>query len=313
MENIFNLFQTNKSKKRLTYDAVALYWRSYLLELSVNLFTWNGLPFPQKEIELINIFNGFGGFVKAPTPKNRFSDYIYTRGGMSGVTEYIDEFTTYIFATPLISGMRVIGKDVAICNGNSLRTPFINIIDFFTIMLSHATLSFQAVLINSRATGIFTASDEKTAASVNQWYNSLVDGKLMCVVSKDDFNDLINAQGLRNISTQYPASTSIKDFWECVNNIMKLFYSTISVKSVTEKRERLITDEINATDDMLRFNISDMLECRKVFCDEVNKIFGLSISVDINTNCCVDATESEEEKNVDSKNIAGDAKSDSGN
>lgn len=50
--------------------------------------------------------------------------------------------------------------------------------------------------------------------------------------------------------------------------------------SNTDKKERLITDEVNANNDHI-FSILDMyFECRKEFCDNVNKQFGINIAVE---------------------------------
>lgn len=47
-----------------------------------------------------------------------------------------------------------------------------------------------------------------------------------------------------------------------------------------EKRERMVTDEANANNQELEIRRSARLEYRKVACDEINKLFGLNISVE---------------------------------
>ena len=46
-----------------------------------------------------------------------------------------------------------------------------------------------------------------------------------------------------------------------------------------EKKERLLTDEVNSNNDYVSSNIDLMLKTREEFCKEVNKMFGLNISV----------------------------------
>ena len=46
-----------------------------------------------------------------------------------------------------------------------------------------------------------------------------------------------------------------------------------------EKKERLLTDEVNSNNDYVSSNIDLMLKTREEFCEEVNKMFGLNISV----------------------------------
>lgn len=47
----------------------------------------------------------------------------------------------------------------------------------------------------------------------------------------------------------------------------------------TDKKERLIVDEVNANNDYIQINLDLMYDMRKQFCDEVNKKFNLNIKV----------------------------------
>jgi hypothetical protein len=47
----------------------------------------------------------------------------------------------------------------------------------------------------------------------------------------------------------------------------------------TDKKERLITDEVNSNNDFVSRNAEYMLKCRKDACEEINAMFGLSLSV----------------------------------
>ena len=62
------------------------------------------------------------------------------------------------------------------------------------------------------------------------------------------------------------------------------FLEEIGIKKPTEKRERLVVDEVNSNDSMLYLNIKEMFDCRKEACNDINKIFNLDISVE----CLVD-------------------------
>ena len=66
-----------------------------------------------------------------------------------------------------------------------------------------------------------------------------------------------------------------------MQNILKDFYTTIGISKPTDKRERLITDEIAQEQPLFKFNIEDMLDCRKEFAKQLNAIFGLNVSVDV--------------------------------
>lgn len=50
----------------------------------------------------------------------------------------------------------------------------------------------------------------------------------------------------------------------------------------TTKRERLITDEVNSNNEIIKYNIEKELKKRQMFCDKVNKKFNTNLSVELN-------------------------------
>lgn len=49
----------------------------------------------------------------------------------------------------------------------------------------------------------------------------------------------------------------------------------------TDKKERLIVDEVTANDDLINLNLDTFLKYRKEACDNINKMFNLNVSVEI--------------------------------
>lgn len=291
------MLKKNNSRK-LNFNKSFIYWRNALLEKCMRIFEWNGLPesIPQKEIEIRLIFRGFAGFVKHK------SDLIVTWGEMSGITDYADEFINFTFATPLFNGFRKIGDNCIIVNNNAIRNPLYPLIERYAILLAHADLSLQAILINSRATGIITATSQQQADSVKEWYNALVDGRTMAVVDDENMESLATAEGLRNVSTVYPNSHSINDYFTITQNLLKSFYNDIGVRMGVEKRERMITDEVNSDDERLLFNLNDMLESRKKACEELKKVFGVNVTVSLSKEFSVAVAQQAESEGMTNEN-----------
>ena len=59
----------------------------------------------------------------------------------------------------------------------------------------------------------------------------------------------------------------------------------------TDKRERLVTNEVDSNNEMIQINSDVMLETRKQACEEINKMFGLNISVERRANLKIDLNE----------------------
>ena len=53
----------HKEENELKLKASVNYWCNALLEKTIRIFEWTGLPFPQREIEMRTLINGFCGFV----------------------------------------------------------------------------------------------------------------------------------------------------------------------------------------------------------------------------------------------------------
>ena len=49
----------------------------------------------------------------------------------------------------------------------------------------------------------------------------------------------------------------------------------------TDKRERLVDDEVNANNEQIEASIEVMLASRQQACEEINKMFDLNISVEL--------------------------------
>jgi DNA-binding transcriptional regulator YbjK len=175
--------------------------------------------------------------------------------------------------------MAKVNKTAVVVDNTSTRMPLTPLIERYSILLAHADLSLQAVAINTRSTGMAVVSTQAEADSVKAYYSALEQGATMAVLESTNMNSLADMQGMRVLSNVYPSSTSIKDFYSLQQNLLKSFYNDIGVRMSTDKRERLISDEVNSDEEMLLFNIDDALKCRQAACEKMNKLYGLNVSV----------------------------------
>ena len=84
LDDYKNLFFNNQHKEEneLKLQASVNYWCNALLEKTIRIFEWTGLPFPQREIEMRTLIHGFCGFVNDKKVGLRVAS-----GSMSGVTQ----------------------------------------------------------------------------------------------------------------------------------------------------------------------------------------------------------------------------------
>ena len=258
-------------KDILKLDYSFKYWSDMLFEKCMRIFTWAGLPFPQKEIESRLLIDGYCGFLK-----DSKVGLMVASGGMSGVTHYYDEFTTFNWSTVGVANTksRAIGKDCVIINNNQLRNPILPMVLRYASLLAHADISLKCALINTRETNTYASSDENTAENINRYYDKLYNGDSASILDES----LI--ESVKNISNR-ESTTAIKDCLSARTDLLSNFFKEIGVKSANDKKERMIESEVDSNNQLLLFNISDMLAERKKACEEINKIFGTNITVEL--------------------------------
>ena len=294
MSSMFELHTRKVAQRKLNYDRAYRSWWALLANKVMNLFTWEGLPsdLPQREIEFRLNFSDMA--VTAIVNSRRYKKLIAADASGFGVTQYRDVWTDCIWTCPNDSGMaKLIGPDKAavLIRNNSSLLPTSILVDRYAGLLAHAELSLQAILINSRATGILAARDDKQRDAIMQFYAALEDGRTMAIVDDMGLDSLVGSEGLRQIATQYPSSTHILDFWQARQNLYKEFLAEIGISKSTDKRERLISDEVAQDQPLYEFSLDDMLRCRQQGAEEMNDLFGLSASVNVNEAIKVNAEE----------------------
>lgn len=266
-------------RRKLTYNKAYRYWYALLANKVISLFDWKGLPFAQHELEIYTQLTmpGYCGVVEG-----KDGALWVVHGSGVGVTEYPDKWTRFVWACPLGSGTNEIGKGAVLSRNNSLLLSTRHIIEHYSHMLAHTDLSVQAQLINSRSTGYSLASNDTVKNRIKKFYEALEDGKTEVILTESDLNTLTGAKPVEFLSDQITGkANSILDYWQVGQNILKDFYTTIGISKPTDKRERLITDEIAQEEPLFKFNVEDMLDQRQKTADELNRVFGLNVSVDL--------------------------------
>lgn len=278
--DIYNYGKTKKNVRKLDYAKAYNQWYALLANKVLNIAKWENLPFEQRELEIRAQFMGAG--YCGMTFSKRYKRLIAVKASGVGVTEYPDKWTSFIWACPGDSGKTDLPDGGVLIYNNSLMLPTSLLVEKYAHLLAHAELSLQAILINSRATGIIAARDNKQKEDVEMFYKALEDGKTLAIVDDESLDTLVGSEGLRHISASYPSSTSIMDYWQIRQNLYKEFLTELGISKSTDKRERMITDEIAQDMPLYQYSIDDMIQCRKRAAEEMNRIWGLNVSVDIN-------------------------------
>lgn len=247
------------------------YWRNKLFEQVNKLFSWENLPFPQKEIESRLYLFGIVAIIKED------KELIAVKPNLFGITNYYDEFTDINFATPLISGERKIDIDCILIDNNTLRNPTINMIDRYAMILAHTEISLITALVNGRATKTYVATNNKVAENIRDYQKKLYEGQNDVIVDSSFI-------GLEIKDNDNSSLNNIKTLYDIRQNLLYSFLEEMGIKKNQQKKERLVTDEVNADDTFLKLNIKDMFEARKTACEKINNMFGTNWIVKCNVD-----------------------------
>lgn len=272
-------------KKRNTRKARAFeFWIDKLILIASSVFKYTNLPanLPQWEIEKRLIMQG-NCFVF----KNEIYGVITSFGGLSGVDIY-NNADSFNYAQAVLgskSGLQNL-KDGVIIYGTSLdkiygsRGVVGKRLQYYADLLSDIDVSRQVGLINNRSMATVIAKSDNALNELKQYYAKLQEGEL--VTPKIISGVLETTENL--IKATNNTGYTLNDFDVAQQNIIKSFYRDFGISYSTEKKERLISDEISADNDGLDINISDMLKCREVGVKTVNNLFGTSIIVEVNND-----------------------------
>lgn len=265
------------------------FWIQYLLERCVNIFKWTGLPFKQRYLELYIITIGYCGLVKLDNSDN---PYDAVKCSMTGVTNYYGEFTNATAVTPMSQAMFHIfnnpfgelklDRQGIIAENNQTRTPLMPLIEYYANILSHIDLTLQKVCIKMRTNALIKGTDSKSVESIKAWYGDIEKGSSTGILDENTFNQMQDG-----IIIQPLGSCNSSELSELITARIKYinsFFSDIGVNTAEEKRERLISSEVSVGFNRVLFNISDMLATRQETADNIMRLFGGNVSVELNPN-----------------------------
>lgn len=282
----FRLWRKKNIKKGMTLEPSYFYWCNTLMEYCIRLFTWDGLPesIPQHEIELSAFSHGYATVVQIGADR-WIAPFDVSR---EGITDYYDIFTHVTYATPLHTGRCKIGENAIIIPNNNLKMPLLPKIQRYATLLAHCDISICCEMVNDRQSVLYEAISGKQADKVKLYQDRLYEG---------EFETIVNA-GLDSIKVtdlQKRSSGEIEKLIVSRTKIMQAFFEEIGIRKSQDKKERMITDEATGNDEMLKLNITAMLEARQKASKEMSVLMGREITV----RCNIDYLRSEEGKEVD--------------
>lgn len=236
--------------------------------IAMNAFEWEGLPdgLTARHIENVLFTHGKGVFFKHPS-----MSHLFLRADADGRVNVYGDPLGY---TAQGVGMthRVRSDDCVIVENNMLRLPTKN---FLYLYVNKLTEIERTIDVNVKAckTPVIILCDDKDELSMKQAF-ARIDGNTPAIFLDKSFNaDNIKALDLK-------ASFMANDMTEYKHTVESDLLTFLGINNTPiDKRERLITDEANANNQLIESFFEIQLEARQRACEQINEKYGLKISV----------------------------------
>lgn len=163
-------------------------------------------------------------------------------------------------------------------------TGIMDIVDYYSDMLALAAETAGLNLQNTKLAYVFLCADKQQAESFKKLYDQIAAGNPAAFADKKLFNDdgtpnwVMFNQQLRNT---YIAGDILEDMRKWKNQ----FCTEVGIPNTnTDKKERLIRDEVNANITETQTKAILWLETIRKGMEETNDLFGLDLSVKLHFN-----------------------------
>ena len=175
---------------------------------------------------------------------------------------------------------RTIGKDCVLVQMTPDYAGIQDLINYYAGLLATISQTTTINLLNSKLSYVFAAKNRAAAQSLKKMYSQIMNGETAAFVDKKLYDEKGNPAWLlfnQNVGQNFIAD-KLLDAWQTVEN---KFATDIGLPNAnTTKRERLISDEVNANNIATQALAGQWLENIQRGFAEANEMFGLNLSID---------------------------------
>lgn len=243
--------------------------------LAVSLFKWKGLDDvagfgASRFLELALYENGRACFVKDES-----------KGYLALKVNPTDKLNVYNLPVKVLAWSIGYNKtydfdDIVYIMNNELELPTSNTLSLFAYRLYETERTIDVNLI-AQKTPVLIEGDTKTILTLKNVYMQY-SGNTPFIFGNKQF-DISNKLNVLKTDAPYLVDKLELHKHEIWNEA--LTYLGID-NANTDKKERLITDEVESNNDLISYYLNCFYKTRKQACDLINKKYGLNIEIELN-------------------------------
>lgn len=276
IENVYNSV-VNPSTVHYIDNGTAKFYTRYFLQKAMSVFKWELPELWDKDYFLYTLYTwGFIAILKT----DRFG-VIPQQCTLTGYNVFYAPKRITV-TNPIMPQTieRDIDKDCVLLKLTPDYAGILDLIYFYASKMALASSAVNVNLLNSKLAYLFTAKNKSVAESFKKMYDQIASGEPASIIDRN----LLDPDGNKtwdffsqNLHENYIASDILAD----MRKIEQQFDTDIGIPNAnTDKRERLITDEVNANNVETATRCELWLEELKKGCEKVKTMFDVDISVD---------------------------------
>lgn len=253
-------------------------FQRYLLQKAISVFRWT-IPKTWDKDYFLYCLYCFGRVAVVNT--NKFG-VIPQACGLMGYNVYYRP-TNAIITNPLLIGILQprINSECVILKLQPDYGGIMDIVQFYANLMAQASTAVGINLANSKLAYAFFAENRSLADTFKKFYDAVANGQPAVAVGKELADDQGRPRWTpfqQDIKSTYIAGDILRD----LRTIENRFDTDIGIPNAnTEKRERMIVDEVNANNVETYSKCELWLEQLRESCERANTMFpGLALSVE---------------------------------
>lgn len=257
-------------------DGLVFQYSRYLLQKAISVFVWT-MPATWNRAYFLYVLYCFGRLAIVNTDK---FGTIPQACGLMGYNVFYQP-TNAIISNPLLTGILEprIDRECVVLKLQPDYGGIMDIVNTYANLLAECVLAADVNLVNSKTAFGFFTDKKNVADAVKKAYDEAVNGQPLIVTDKS-LAGMDGKNGLESFFRDVKQSYILTDLLSDMRKIEAMYDTDIGIPNAnTDKRERLITDEVNANNFETYSKCALWLEELQGECAKARDMFGIDLSV----------------------------------